>query len=267
MFKFDSYYYNGNIKNLKNLKISMSKEDKIELLNQELTELLDREIKDHKSILGISISTHGGTHIVSDLKEDIAMTKTEISAASSSLVFLSSKMLHDSLNQKISYTLITGKKRIILSMLTDFMALIAYLDRELAELEGLDFYIKSLREFAIKLSAIIETSDLIKEEIFVAIKRAIPNALAIAIITKDGLPIKVQSTMPEPIISAMISAIYHLAGILLDGGLEFSIIGGEHGSIIIHELDESRILAIALSEGDEKILRSHIAKIKTIIKK
>ncbi len=244
----------------------MSKEDNMKQLNLELEDLLSKEIKDQKSILGISISTHGGTHIVSELKEDIQMTKSEISAASSSLVFLSSKMLNDSLNQRSSYTLITGKKRIILLILTDYMALIAYLDRELAELEGLDFYIRSLRKFAIKVSAIIETSDLIKEEIFVALKRAIPNALIIAIITKDGLPIKVQSTMQEPILSAMISAIYNLAGVLLGGGLEFSIIGGDHGSIIIHELDESRILAIAVSEGDDKILRSHIAKIKTIIK-
>jgi len=244
----------------------MSKEDHMKQLNLELTDLLSNEIKDQKSILGISISTHGGTHICSDLKEDIKMTKSELAAASSSMVFLSSKMLSDSLNQKSSYTLITGQKRIILSILTDYMALIAYLDRELAELEGLDFYIRSLRKLAIKMSAIIETSDLIKEEIFVALKRAIPNALVIAIITKDGLPIKVQSTMPEPIISAMTSAIYNLAGILLEGGLEFSIIGGDHGSIIIHELDESRILAIAVSEGDDKILRSHIAKIKAIIK-
>ncbi|MBY8988159.1 MAG: hypothetical protein KGD61_06865 [Candidatus Lokiarchaeota archaeon] len=244
----------------------MSKEDHMKQLNLELADLLKREIEEQKSILGISISTHGGTHIVSELKEDIRMTNSEIAAASSSLVFLSSKMLKDSLNQKSSYTLITGKKRIILLILTDYMALIAYLDRELAELEGLDFYIRLLRKFAIKLSAIIETSDLIKEEIFVAIKRAIPNALIIAIITKDGLPIKVQSTMPEPILSAMTSAIYNLAGMLLDGGLEFSIIGGDHGSIIIHELDESRILAIAVSEGDDKILRNHIAKIKSIIK-
>jgi len=244
----------------------MSKEDHMKLLTHELAELINKEIKDQKSIIGISISTHGGTHIVSELKEDIKMTKTEIAAASSSLVFLSSKMLNDSLHQKSSYTLITGKKRIILTILTDHMALISYLDRELAELEGLDFYIRSLRKLAIKMSAIIETSDIIKEEIFVALKRSIPNALVIAIITKDGLPIKVQSTMPEPILAAMTSAIYNLAGILLDGGLEFSIIGGDHGSIIIHELDESRILAIAVSEGDDKILRSHIAKIKSIIK-
>ncbi len=244
----------------------MSSEESIKKLNNELSELLEKEINNRKSILGISISTHGGTYIASKLKEDITMTNSEISAASSSLVFISSKILNDSLNQKISYNLITGKKRIILSILTENIALIAYLNREIAELEGLDSYITSLREFAMQISAFVETSDLIKEEVFVAIKRAIPNALVIAIITKDGLPIKVQSIMPEPILSAMTSAIYNLAGILLEEGLEFSIIGGENGSIIIHELDESRILAIAVPEADERKLGSYLAKIKSIIK-
>ena len=244
----------------------MSSDENIKKLNNELSELLEKEINNSKSILGIAISTHGGTYIISKLKKDITMTNSEISAASSSLVFISSKILKDSLNQQISYNLITGKKRIILSILTENIALIAYLNREIAELEGLDSYITSLRKFAIQISAFVETSDLIKEEVFVAIKRAIPNALVIAIITKDGLPIKVQATMPEPILSAMTSAIFNLAGILLEEGLEFSIIGGENGSIIIHELDESRILAIAVPEADERKLGSYIAKIKSIIK-
>mgnify|MGYP001042182092 CR=1 FL=1 len=244
----------------------MSSDDNIKKLNKELSELLEKEINNSKSILGISISTHGGTHLVSKLKKDITMTNSEISAASSSLVFISSKILNDSLNQKISYNLITGKKRIILSILTENIALIAYLNREIAELEGLDSYITSLRKFAMQISAFVETSELIKEEVFVAIKRAIPNALVIAIITKDGLPIKVQATMPEPILSAMTSAIFNLAGVLLEEGLEFSIIGGDNGSIIIHELDESRILAIAVPEADERKLGSYIAKIKSIIK-
>jgi len=244
----------------------MSSDERIKKLNKELSELLEKEINNRESILGISISTHGGTHLVSKLKKDITMTNSEISAASSSLVFISSKILSDSLNQQISYNLITGKKRIILSILTENIALIAYLNREIAELEGLDSYITSLRRFAIKISAFVETSDLIKEEVFVALKRAIPNALVIAIITKDGLPIKVQATMPEPILSAMTSAIFNLAGILLEEDLEFSIIGGENGSIIIHELDKSRILAIAVPEADERKLGSYIAKIKSIIK-
>jgi len=243
----------------------MSSEPNIEDLEKVIDELLEKEIKENAGILGITISSHGGSHLASKFKKDIAMKKTEISAASSSLVFLSSKILQDSLNQKISYTLITGTKRIILSILTENIAMISYLNRQIADLEGLDVYINNLKRFSMKLSAIIATSNIIREEIFVAIKRAIPNALVIAIITKDGLPIKIQATMPEPILSAMTSAIYNLSSVLLEGGLEFSIIGGENGSIIIHELDKTRILAIAVPEADEKKLGSYIAKIKTII--
>ncbi|MFW9771835.1 MAG: hypothetical protein ACFFFB_04030 [Candidatus Heimdallarchaeota archaeon] len=244
----------------------MSSEPKSNDLEIDLIRLIQKEIDEKHGILGISISSHGGTHLASKFKKDITLTKTEISAASSSMVFLSSKILHDSLNQRLSYNLITGKKRIIVSILTENIALMSYLNRELAELEGLDSYINSLKKFAIQISAIIETSDLIKEEIFVAIKRAIPNALVIAIITKDGLPIKIQSTMPEPILSAITSAIYNLSSVLLEASLEFSIIGGENGSIIIHELDETRVLAIAVPEADERKLGSYIAKIKSIIK-
>jgi len=244
----------------------MSSEARSNNLEIDLIKLIEKEINDKHGILGISISSHGGTHLASKFKKDIKLTKTEISAASSSMVFLSSKILHDSLNQSLSYNLITGKERIIVSILTENIALMSYLNRELAELEGLDSYINSLKKFAIQISAIIETSNLIKEEIFVAIKRAVPNALVIAIITKDGLPIKIQSTMPEPILSAITSAIYNLSSVLLEASLEFSIIGGENGSIIIHELDETRVLAIAVPEADERKLGSYIAKIKSIIR-
>ena len=243
----------------------MSSDPNIKDLETDLNDLLEKEMKELAGILGITISSHGGSHLVSKFKKEISMTKTEISAASSSLVFLSSKMLQDSLNQKISYNLITGSNRIILSILTDNIAMISYLNRQLAELEGLNVYINHLKKFCMKLSAIIATSDIIKEEVFVAIKRAIPNALVVAIITKDGLPIKIQATMPEPILSAMTSAIYNLSSVLLEGGLEYSVIGGENGSIIIHELDENRIIAIAVPEADEKKLGSYVAKIKTII--
>lgn len=243
----------------------MSSDPKIEDLETDLNDLLEKEMKELAGILGITISSHGGSHLASKFKKDISMTKTEISAASSSLVFLSSKMLQDSLNQKISYNLIIGSNRIILSVLTDNIAMTCYLNRQLAELEGLNVYINHLKKFCMKLSAIIATSDIIKEEVFVAIKRAIPNALVVAIITKDGLPIKIQATMPEPILSAMTSAIYNLSSVLLEGGLEYSVIGGENGSIIIHELDENRIIAIAVPEADEKKLGSYVAKIKTII--
>ena len=74
--------------------------------------------------------------------------------------------------------------------------------------------------------------------------------------------------MPEPILSAMVAALYNLSGVLLQSaGMEYSIIGGENGSVIIHDLDENRVLAIAVPESDERKLGSYIAKIKGIILK
>lgn len=239
----------------------------LKTLESDVNKLIKKELEENSSLLGINIGTHGGTPVASGFRDDNRkLTTIEIASATSSLIFLSTKMLRDSLNQQISYNLIAGKNVILVSILTETLTMIAYLNRELAELEGLNEYISRLKEFALQITAIIETSDIIKEEIFVSIKRAIPNALVIAIISKDGLPIKIQSTMAEPMISAMISALYNLSDVLLEGGLEYSVIAGDAGSIIIHELDNNRILCVAVPEGDEKKLGSYIARIKAIIK-
>ena len=244
----------------------MEEQDKIiEALESDISELIEKELNSTPVILGINVGTPEGTKIANSFKKSITMTMGEITAANSSLVFLSSKMLKDSLNQDVAYNLITGKDRIVLSILTENITMITYLNRELAELEGLDSYIGRLQKLALQISAIIETSDILKEEIFKGLKRAIPNTLVLAIITKDGLPIKIQSTMPEPILSAMIAALYNLAGVLLESGMEYSIIGGENGSVIIHDLDENRILALAVPESDGRKLGTYIAKIKAIL--
>jgi len=245
----------------------MEDQDKIlEEVESDICELIEKELESASAILGINVGTPEGTKIANMFKKSIKMTMGEITAANSSLVFLSSKMLKDSLNQDVAYNLITGKDRIVLSILTENTTMITYLNRELAELEGLDSHINRLQKLALQISAIIETSDILKEEIFKGLKRAIPNTLVLAIITKDGLPIKIQSTMPEPILSAMIAALYNLSGILLESNMEYSIIGGDNGSVIIHDLDENRVLALAVPESDGRKLGAYIAKVKAIIK-
>jgi len=243
----------------------MSKANKMEALEADVIKLIEKEMNENSAILGINIGTHGGTFIANNFKQNTNLSVLEISAAASSLLFLSSKMLNDSLMQEISYNLVTGKEKIILAVMTENITMVSYLKRELAELEGLNLYVSKMKQFALKISAFVETSELIKEEIFVAIKRAIPSALMIGIITKDGLPIKIQSTMPEPMISAMMSALYNLADVLLEEDLEYSIIAGNNGSIVVHELDLNRILFIAVPEALESKLGAYIAKIKAIV--
>ncbi len=246
----------------------MEKQDEIlEELQKDVSKIIEKELESSAAIKGINIGTPEGTKIAGVFKKDLKMTMGEVTAANSSLVFLSSKMLKDSLNQDVSYNLIMGKEKIVLSILAESITMIIYLDRELAELEGLDSHISRLQKLSLQINAVIETSAILKEEIFKGLKRAIPNTLVLAIITKDGLPIKIQSTMPEPILSAMVAALYNLSGVLLESGMEYSIIGGENGSVILHDLDENRILALAVPESDERKLGSYIAKIKAIIMK
>ena len=244
----------------------MEPEESMKKLEIDIYDLIEKEIKEDPAILGINIGTHGGTFLGNYFKEDTKLTKLEITAATSSLLFLSSKTLMGSLMQEIAYNLITGKEKIILSILTENITMISYLNRELGELEGIHHYIEKMKKFALQVSAFVETSEIIREEIFVAVKRAIPSAIMLGIITKEGLPIKIQSTMPEPMISAMISALYNLSDVLLDENLEYSIIAGGNGSIIIHQLDENRILFVAVPESNESKLGSFIAKIKVLIK-
>lgn len=242
-------------------------EESMKQLQTDIYNLIDKEISEDPAILGVNIGTHGGTFLGNYFKEDTKLSKLEIAAATSSLLFLSSKTLMGSLMQEISYNIITGKEKMILAILTENITMISYLQRELAELEGVNHYINKLKKFALQVSAFVETSEFIREEIFVAVKRAIPSAIMLGIISREGIPIKIQSTMPEPIISAMISALYNLSDVLLEEqNVEYSIIAGENGSIILHALDEHRILFVAVPEADESKLGSFIAKIKTIIK-
>ena len=248
--------------------MSEKSDSSLEKLRADISSIIKKEIEGNTAVLRINVGTHGGTLISSEFRKGGSLTEEKISSATSSLLFLSSKILSGSLNQDISYNLIAGKDVYLLSVLTENITMICYLNRELAELEGLlQKYINPLKDLALRISAIVETSDVIKEEIFVAVKRAIPNALVLAIISRDGLPIKIQSTMPEPMLSAMSSAIYSLSEVLLEDSLEYSIISGENGSIILHQLDERRILCIAVPEAEEGKLGGYIAIIKKIISK
>ena len=114
-----------------------------------------------------------------------------------------------------------------------------------------------------KISAIVETSEFYKTDIFVQIKRAIPNSISIAIINKEGLPIKVQSTIDGTQLSAFIYALHQLSNIILKRK-DYMIVGGEYGSIIIQQIDEERILGISVPESDDTKLGKYVARIQEI---
>ncbi|MFX0003810.1 MAG: hypothetical protein ACFE9J_10015, partial [Candidatus Hermodarchaeota archaeon] len=71
-------------------------------LKADVSDRIEKELESSSAILGINVGTPEGTKIASIFKKEIKMTTGEVTAANSSLVFLSSKMLRDSLNQEVS---------------------------------------------------------------------------------------------------------------------------------------------------------------------
>ena len=241
-------------------------EDKSTKFLDEIDNLILKEMDENSPILGISIGTETGQVINSKFKKDIQLSVNEIVAASNSLMFLSSNISKQLLNQKVKYHTTVAKNKILINVLTKNINVSVILDRELTELEGIGLYQKKVMDFAIKISAFIETSEYIKKDIFVEIKRAIPTAISIAIITKSGLPIKIQSVMPDSMISAIASALFNLTDVLLKNSVEYSILTSDNGSIIVHQIDNDRILCVAIPDRRENQIGKYIAKIKEIIK-
>ena len=217
----------------------------------EIDNLILKEMDENSAILGINVGTETGQIISNNYKEDIKLSANEIAAGSSSLMFLSSNISKHLLNQKVKYHTTVAKNEILINVLAKNINVSVILDRELTELEGIGLYQKKIKDFAIKISAFIETSEYIKKDIFVEIKRAIPTAISIAIIMKSGLPIKIQSVMPDSMISAIASALFNLTDVLLKKSVEYSVISGDEGSIIVHQIDNDRILCVAIPDGRE----------------
>ncbi len=237
-------------------------------INSDLDNLITLVLDENPSIMGINIGTHEGKLLANKFRNDIDINLKEerITSASVSLLSLSSVIMDHTLNEDLIYNIIEGKDVVVISMLMKNISIVAYLNRLSAGLKGLDSHIKTLKHFGFRISAFVETSQLLQEEIFVSIKRAIPNCKILLIVTREGLPIKSDSSFFEQLMSGRISALYQISGILLtEGKMEFSIITGNKQSIIIHELPMDRILCISVPDTDEKKLGSYIITLRSII--
>ncbi|MHA1820015.1 MAG: hypothetical protein ACTSVC_06045 [Promethearchaeota archaeon] len=239
-------------------------EDVFDNMEQEINSIVNSVVSDDLTIKGIVVSTHGGKKIYSYKTEESSFNENQLAAATTSLLFISSNLFEKLLNQEVKYTITKGQNLIFLCILTKDITGTVILDRELAELSGISDYKKKMVGLFLKISVIVETSDIVKEDLFVIVKKAIPNAISIAIINKEGLPIKVQSALEGPQISAFIYALYQLSNVILNQKAEYTIVSGEYGSIIIQKIDSERILGIAVPESDESNLGKYIAKIQEI---
>ncbi|MHA1729532.1 MAG: hypothetical protein ACTSWY_12470 [Promethearchaeota archaeon] len=240
----------------------------IENMIEEIDEIVSEVFSNHAEVEGMCVASYSGKNIYSKFREDNSrtpdITAPQLAAAATSLLFIASNMFERIFSQKMSYTITKSDQWIWLNIINKTISGSCLFDRNLAELSGISELKKEMTQVFLKISAVVETSESIKEDVFVRIKRAIPNAISIAIINKEGLPIKVQSSIDGTKLSAFLYALYQLTGIILKKQTEYTIIGGGYGSIIIQKIDNERILGISVPESDDAKLGKYIAKIQEI---
>ena len=231
----------------------------------EIDRLVTQTFANNSGTMAIIIATHEGKKIYTKFRETQAFNEHELSAITASHIFIARAMFKKTFGLEIIHTEVKGLKNIFFSVLTKEVAGSVIFDRKMVDLVGIAEQKKIITDLFMKISAIVETS-VSKEDLFVLIKRAIPNALSIIIINKEGLPIKVESIMESPKISAFVYALHSLSSTLLKNDVEHTVISGDYGSYIIQQIDEERILGIAVPEGQDATLNKYIAALQDIIK-
>jgi len=245
--------------------MSSSKKDLIERISI----LIDEKIKEKSIIKGISVGTNMGTNLYSKLDPELDnFSGSQLIASATSFQNIASSLLLQLTKNEISSSYVSVDNYIIIMNIVKDVSGAAILDRNFAELEGINHIQKDFKILMQKIATHIETSDFM-EDSFVKISQALPTALSIILTSIEGMPIKSigLKNMSEPMISSMVSSVSSLTQVMMKSSLDYCIIEGNEAFIIIIQYDPKRILAICLPEQERANMGHHLATIKSIIKK
>ena len=240
-----------------------------EELVREVKNYINRVLKENGAIKAISVGTSVATNIATVVvQNNKTISEHELVAASTSLSNIANNLYGSVMKGKMEVVMITVRDDLLFLILGTEITMSAIMDRALAELSGLEYYKKILMDLAARVEAFVETSDYITEDLFVAIKRSIPECTMLAVLTVAGSPIRIDVNGIDPVILASImSAISNLVGVILKKPLDYAIIEGETGDVLILQIDQERILGIGIPKNLETSIGKYIAKIKEIIKR
>lgn len=240
-----------------------------ELIKQ-IEKIIDETMESYVAILGISIGTEIATSIFSKFKpESQNFSDLELIASSTSFHYICNSLFRNIAKNNLNSAYVTVENYILLMNVTKKISAAMILDRSLAELEGIPKYDQVLKEISLKIDALVETMDYVSQDPLVKIIRAVPSALFLAIIGKEGLPIKIidDGTIQAPMVSSQIAALSNLTQVMLKTQMDYTVLNGVGAIILVIQFDEERILAISIPEDEKEKVGQYLARIKEIIRK
>ncbi|MFB0563240.1 MAG: hypothetical protein ACETWM_18725 [Candidatus Lokiarchaeia archaeon] len=230
----------------------------------ELANLLEEIVKDEIIKGLILISKEGRSESMVILEESV--DKNKLAASSATLLSISSQVIEKLLDQTPEYILSFTQNNLVITIpVNSSMVLSALIAREKAESEGIEKYVARIRNVSDKIAETIAMAEYPKKGLFVNIKSVIPEAKSIAILTNDGVPLMVHPAEEAITVSGMISAIHAISGnIISNENSDYSVIVGKEGMIITHQIDNNRLLAVAIPKKMK--IEDAVAKIKIALK-
>ncbi len=239
-----------------------------ELISQ-IEKLIDDTMEANGAILAVSVGTEIATNICTKFKSEVAnFSELELIASSTSFQYISNSLFRNIAKGHLHSTYVTVDKYILLMNITKEVSVAMVLDRNFAEMEGIEKFNQVLSGLALKANAYVETSEYLVQDPLVKIIRAVPSALFLGIISKEGLPIKIidNGTVQAAMVSSQIAAMSNLTQIMLKKPMDYALLEGSGAIILVIQFDEERILTISIPENEKANVGQYLARIKEIIK-
>ena len=230
----------------------------------ELSNLLEEIVKD-KVIKGIILTSKEGRSESMVILEE-SVNKNKLAAGSATLLAISSQMVEKLFEETTDYILSFTQNNLVITLpVTSGMVLSALLDREKAESKGVENYVTKIQNVSRKMAEIVELAEYPKKGLLINVKNAIPEAIAIAILTKEGIPLIVHPAEEAITLSGMISAIFSISSNMISNdNSDYSIVAGKEGMIITQQIDNDRLLAVAIPKKVK--IKDIVTKLKETIK-
>ncbi|UYP45064.1 hypothetical protein NEF87_001349 [Candidatus Lokiarchaeum ossiferum] len=239
-----------------------------EELIKSISKIIEEAMKENVAIQGFSVGTDIATNIYTKFKPELTdFNENELIASATSFQYISKGLFAHIAKNDLNSSYLTVENHVILMAIVKDVSAAAILNRKLAELEGIIKYQKVLDNLLLKIAAFVETSDYITEDPMVKIMRAIPSATFLAIISKEGLPIKIidNGKVQGPMVGSQVSALSNLTQVMMKTPMDYTILQGKGANILIVQFDSERILAISIPEHEKSNIGQYLARIKEII--
>jgi len=223
--------------------------------------MLLKDLSETPGVKGVILATREGFSrvIIGEMEEGAA-------PLIASLTSISSQVLQGLAKKELDYVITRSGENFVVSVpVKPRMNLAVLLERDLVELEGIDKVVSRVKAAAIQIAAVDEAKSYAEKGIIPVVKKVMPEAIMVAVLTAEGMPLDAYPSLDYVTTSGMLSAVITVCDRISRDGSEYSVIGGEEFLVVLHKLPRERILAIAVDKKGS--ISEYLLKVREVVAK